>query len=197
MPFIETIPETEAAGPLAALYASDREESGHVRNLTTALSLAPDVVAAWQALNAAIKARMDLRRYELATLAAARRLRSSYCALAHGSVLLDNFVDAETLESIMADHHHAGLDEVDIAVMDLADKVVADASSVTQEDIDRLRALGLSDSDVFDVIAAAAARCFFSKLLDGIGAQPDAKYASLPDGVRAALTVGRPIAAGG
>jgi uncharacterized peroxidase-related enzyme len=195
MPFIETIPETDAAGPVAALYANDREESGHVRNLTTALSLAPEVVAAWQALNAAIKARMDLRRYELATLAAARRLRSSYCALAHGSVLLDNFVDAETLESIMADHHEAGLDEVDIAVMDLADKVVADASSVTQEDIDRLRALGLSDGDVLDVIAAAAARCFFSKLLDGIGAQPDEKYTSLPDGVRKALTVGRPIAA--
>ena len=26
---------------------------------------------------------MDLRRYELATLAAARQLRSSYCCLAH------------------------------------------------------------------------------------------------------------------
>ena len=28
---------------------------------------------------------MDLRRYELATLAAARRLRSSYCSLAAGA----------------------------------------------------------------------------------------------------------------
>jgi hypothetical protein len=32
---------------------------------------------------------MDLRRYELATLAAARRLRSSYCCLAHGRVLAE------------------------------------------------------------------------------------------------------------
>lgn len=37
----------------------------------------PDVYAAWQQLNAAIKANMDLRRYELVTLAAARRLRST------------------------------------------------------------------------------------------------------------------------
>jgi hypothetical protein len=34
---------------------------------------------------------MDLRRYELATVAAAKRLRSSYYALAHGSVLAEQF----------------------------------------------------------------------------------------------------------
>jgi hypothetical protein len=34
---------------------------------------------------------MDLRRYELATSAAARRLRSTYCVMAHGSVPLDQF----------------------------------------------------------------------------------------------------------
>ena len=43
-----------------------------------------EVYDAWVQLNGAIKAGMDLRRYELATLAAARRLRSSYCCLAHG-----------------------------------------------------------------------------------------------------------------
>ena len=51
----------------------------------------PDVYAAWGGLLGAIKANMDLRRYELATLAAARRLRSSYCSLAHGKVLIEQF----------------------------------------------------------------------------------------------------------
>ena len=89
----------------------------------------------------------------------------------------------------------AGLDEVDVAVMEFADKVAHDAGSVTQADVDRLRALGLSDADVFDVIAAAAARCFFSTALDALGAQPDARYAdTLDPPLRDALTVGRPIA---
>jgi alkylhydroperoxidase family enzyme len=44
----------------------------------------PDVYRAWEQLNGAIKVGMDRRRYELATLAAARRMRSSYCSLAHG-----------------------------------------------------------------------------------------------------------------
>lgn len=195
MTFIETIPADAASGDVAREYANDQETFGYVRNLTAAFSVAPEVLVAWQQLNAAIKGRMDLRRYELATIAAARRLRSSYCALAHGSVLLEQFVDGETLQAIMSDHRDAGLEPVDIAVMDLADKVAADATSVTEADIDRLRSHGLSDSDIFDVVSAAAARCFFSKTLDGLGVQPDAQYSDLQPELRGALTVGRQITA--
>ena len=78
--------------------------------------------------------------------------------------------------------------------MDLAEKVAADATSVTEADLDRLRALDLSDTEIFDVVLAAAARAFFSKALDGVGAQADHRYADLEPGLRDALTVGRPIA---
>jgi uncharacterized peroxidase-related enzyme len=170
------------------------EDAADAPNYARVFSHRPGVSAAWQELNGSIKANMDLRRYELATLAAARRLRSSYCALAHGSVLMDDYVGSEELLSIASDHHAAGLDEVDVAVMDLAEKIVDDATSVTQKDIDRLRALGLGDADIFDVVAAAAARCFFSKTLDALGAQPDSHYSELAPALREVLVVGRPIA---
>ena len=194
MTYIETVPESEATGAVAEMYETDRQVFGMLPNLTRAFSLRPDVYAAWRALNGSVKAKMDLRRYELATVAAARRLRSSYCALAHGSILLDRFLGPDDLRAVVADHHAAGLDAVDVAVMDLADKVADDATSVTQEDIDALRALGLSDADIADVVLAAAMRCFFSKVLDGLGAEPDARYAEMDAGVRDALTVGRAIA---
>ena len=60
-------------------------------NYERAFEQRPAVYAAWRQLNGAIKAGMDPRRYELATLAAARRLRSSYCCLAHGAVLAEQF----------------------------------------------------------------------------------------------------------
>ena len=41
-------------------------------NFERAFTPRPDVYRAWQQLNGAIKAEMDPRRYELATLAAAR-----------------------------------------------------------------------------------------------------------------------------
>jgi uncharacterized peroxidase-related enzyme len=194
MAYISTIPEEAASGEVAALYQADREAVGFVRNLTKAFSLAPEVCAVWVQLNTAIKARMDLRRYELATIAAARRIRSSYCMLAHGSVLLDQYLDSETLQAVVADHRAGALEPVDVAVMDLADKVADDATCVSEADIDRLRSFGLADSDIVDVVLAAAARCFFSKTLDGLGVEADAPYRQLEPALLGALTVGRPVA---
>lgn len=196
MTLIETIPETQATGAVAEMYAGDREVFGHLPNFTEAFSLRPGVYAAWRQLNGAIKANMDLRRYELATLAAARRLRSSYCMLAHGSVLMDKFLEPDAVRALAEDHRSADLEPADVAVMDLADKVATDATSVTQDDLDRLRTHGLTDSEILDVVLAAAARCFFSKALDAVGAEPDARYSELEPALRDTLTVGRPIARG-
>jgi uncharacterized peroxidase-related enzyme len=161
-------------------------------NFEKAFAERPEVFAAWQQLNGAIKAGMDLRRYELATLAAARRLRSSYCCLAHGSVLIERF--DEPVREIALDHRTAGLDEVDVAVMDLAERVVDDAASIGDEDLQRLRDLGLSEVEIMDVVLAAAARCFFSKTLDALGVRPDASYRDLDPELLDVLVVGRPIA---
>ena len=194
MTFIETVAEDRAGGATAHMYAADEDAFGHLPNFTRAFSHRPAVYAAWRQLNGAIKSGMDLRRYELATIAAARQLRSSYCVLAHGSVLIDQFLDAESVKAVVSNHRHAGLSEVDVAVMDLAEKVADDATSIQQTDIERLRSLGLADEEIVDIVLAAAARCFFSKTLDSLGVEPDAKYNDLEPGVRDVLTVGRGIA---
>src|SRR6516164_9408535 len=87
----------------------------------------PEVYAAWGTLRDAIVDGMDFRRYELATFAAARRLRSSYCCLAHGTVLIERF--DEPVLAIARDFRDAGLDEADVAVMEFAEKIVDDAGS--------------------------------------------------------------------
>ena len=161
-------------------------------NFERAFAERPGVYAAWVELNGAIKAGMDLRRYELVTLAAARRLRSSYCCLAHGKILRERF--GEPVLEIALDHRAAGLEEVDVAVMDMAERVVDDATSISETDLQRLRDLGLSDTDIMDVILAASARCFFSKTLDALGVRPDASYGELEPQLREALVVGRQIA---
>jgi alkylhydroperoxidase family enzyme len=78
-------------------------------NYERAFAGRPEVYAAWGALNGAVKAGMDLRRYELATLAAAQRLRSSYCSLAHGKVLREQF--GEPVLEIARNRRAAWLDD--------------------------------------------------------------------------------------
>jgi alkylhydroperoxidase family enzyme len=161
-------------------------------NYERAFAGRPEVYAAWGQLNGAIKAGMDLRRYELATFAAAQRLHSSYCSLAHGTVLHERF--GEPVADIARDRRAAGLDAVDLAVMDLAERVVDDATSIGEEGLQPLRDLGLSDAEIMDVVLAATARCFFSKTLDALGVRPDASYGEMEPELRAALVVGLPIA---
>src|SRR5437762_1546475 len=136
---VRTIPQEARA------HAVSRGLAPGMTNHARAFAERPEVYAAWQQLNGAIKDGMDLRRYELATLAAARRLRSSYCCLAHGTVLQERF--GEPVLEIARDHRNAGLSDVDVAVMDLAERVVDDATSIADADLERLRQLGLSETD--------------------------------------------------
>jgi uncharacterized peroxidase-related enzyme len=194
MAFIGLLTE-ENARDAADLLEADRAQRGYLPNYARGFAHRPAVYRAWKGLLGAVTANMDERRYELATLAAARRLRSSYCTLAHGKVLVDRFLTEADVEALARARPVEALDDLDRAVMELADKVAADATSVTQHDVDRLRAHGLSDAEIADVVLAAAIRCFYSKTLDGLGVEPDAAFQELPVSLRDALTVGRPIEA--
>lgn len=158
-------------------------------NYERAFEPRPAVYAGWVQLLTAIKQTMDERRYELVTLAAAQRLGSSYCSLAHARVLDEKL--GEPVLQILRDRSGT-LSETDVAVLELAEQVVDDATA-TDPHRARLRELGLTDEEIMDVVLAASARCFFSKALDGLGVLPDAAYADVEPELRELLVVGRPI----
>ena len=195
MAFIEPILEEDAEGATAELYAADLDEDGYVANSTKAFGHRPAVFAAWRQLGTTIGGSMDRRRYELATVAAARVLRSSYCSLAHGKVLAEQFLGAERTIALATGAVNA-LDPLDAEIVRFATLVTREPASVTAQDVERLRALGLSDEEVLDVVLAVAARCFFSTVLEALGVQADPAYRALDPELRAALTVGRPIQEG-
>jgi AhpD family alkylhydroperoxidase len=160
-------------------------------NYERAFAQRPEAYAAWVGLNTTIKAGMDARRYELVSIATARVLRSSYCALAHASVALDRSL-ATTDELLDL----TSLPSADQAIVAFAEQIARDATSIDAAAVEALRGHGLSEQDITDVILATTARCFFAKTLDAAGAQADARYAALePAALRESLTVGRPIAA--
>ena len=193
MSFLETVPVSEATGEVRAMYERSQAQPGYVPNYAKAFSHRPEVWAAWGALLTSIRRHLDPRRYELVTVAAARALECSYCALAHGKILRERFYTAGELTAIV-DGRASALVPADAALMAFAERVARNASQVTAADVQALRDHGLSDAEIFDVAAAVAARCFFSKLLDALGAEPDAAYATLEDELRQRLEVGRGIA---
>jgi uncharacterized peroxidase-related enzyme len=192
--FIETAPESAASGDLADYYAQQRGLWGFLPDYAGAFSPAPDVAAAWNALIATVRGRMDRRRFEIVTIAAARALRSTYCTAAHSKFLRDVCGDESSLDAIDADPTGVGLSSPDREIYAFAAKVAADAASVSQADVDGLLAVGLSDTDVAEVVYAVAARAFFTTVLDGLGAQLDAATAgAFPPELLAGMVVGRPV----
>ncbi|HEY7007409.1 MAG TPA: peroxidase-related enzyme [Jatrophihabitantaceae bacterium] len=193
--FITAVPEDGADGALAEYYARQRKAWGFLPNYAGAFSTRPDVAQAWDLLNNTVRGGMDRRRFEIATIAAARALRSTYCATAHSKFLRDICGDEATLHALAEDASGATLAAEDRAVYRFAAKVATDAASVEQSDVDELRAVGLSDADIADVVFAAAARSFFTRVLDALGTQLDAQTAdTFPPDLLESMIVGRPVA---
>jgi uncharacterized peroxidase-related enzyme len=193
--FIDTVAEDAATGALAEYYRQQRAAWGFLPNYAGAFSTRPDVAQAWNTMNATIRDGMDRRRFELATIAAARALHSTYCTAAHSKFMRDVCGDEATLRLIAQDATGAALSPPDRAVYQFATKVAADAASIAQPDVDQLRALGLSDADIADVVFAVSARSFFTRVLDALGAQLDAATAdTFSPALRDSMVVGRPIA---
>lgn len=78
MTFIQTVPAEQATDKLQELYNDDLKSMGYIANYTKAMSLRPQVIAAWRNLIGSIRSNMRLRRYELVTFATASALRCTY-----------------------------------------------------------------------------------------------------------------------
>lgn len=94
---------------------------------------------------------------------------------------------------VVKDFRAAGLPAAEVAIMAFTHMITQHAYKVTPRDIEGLRSYGLFDEEILDIAAAAAARNFFSRLLDAIGAEPDPAYQELDPAMRETLTVGRPL----
>ena len=94
-------------------------------------------------------------------------------------MLRKNSFSIEQLRALTADYHNAGLEPTEVVMMDYAQKVALHAYEVTAADIGALREHGFGDAEILDITLAAAARCFFSKTMDAVGAKPDTHYDDL------------------
>lgn len=192
MSYINTVPLDEAEGAVREMYERQQGAWGYVPNYAKSFSHRPEVMARWGRLLAEIRRPLDDRRFELVTTAVALELKHTPCALAHGSSL-SPFFSNDDIKAIARQEPVESLTDAEHEMMRFARKLAADAAAITAEDVDKLKQQGLDDADVLDVALAAAARCFFTKVLDAVGSLPDAGFKAIDADIRDALTVGKPI----
>jgi uncharacterized peroxidase-related enzyme len=193
MAFIETISASWATGETFAMYDRQQKHYGYVPSYATVFSHRPEVMRRWAELLSALKRPMEKRRFELATFAAARALRSTLCTLAHGKALLQ-FFSKDDVVALGRGELPASLTAAEAGLMRFAHAVARDASAITAEDVVELKGYGFSDAEVFDIAAVAAGRAFFTKIIESLGVAADAPLEEMDEELRDALTVGRPVA---
>jgi len=196
MAFIETLPAAAAKGEVLAMYQRQENEWGYVPDYAKVFCHRPEVMERWGRLLAAVKRPVDARRRELVTFAVAFELRHSSCSLAHGHQLA-KMIGKEAVLAIAQGRDRDVLSEAECAMLRFARRIAADASAITAGEVAALKQVhGFGDDEIFDIAAVAASRCFFSKLLDALGSEPDSPFTQLDEDLRRELTVGRPISDG-
>lgn len=176
-----------------ALFRDDLETYGYVMNLTRAWAWLPEGLEhVFAGMDAAAGAGgLSVRDKGVLVTATAQSLGDGYCALAWGSRL------AATSDPATAVEMAAGGDPPALTVRETvlagwARLLVTDPNSTTEDDVQRLRAVGLTDQEIFAVTVYVALRIAFSTVNDAIGAVPDAELvAKAPNGLVDAIEFGR------
>ena len=192
MAFIESIPDSEINADVQAMYARQQSFWGFVPNYAKVFSHRPEIMGLWAQLQAGIKRNMDKRRFELITFAASQALRSTLCSLAHGKALTAWLSD-EDVVAIARGEVPASLTAAEAAMLDFSRKVARDATSMTAGDVEKLRRHQFSEAEIFDITAAAAARAFWTKVVESLGVEAEPTLREINGELKQALVVGRPI----
>jgi uncharacterized peroxidase-related enzyme len=191
--FLQTPPSTAAA---EALYARDIAEDGYVANFIRLWAWRPHVFDGFYKLRMSLNEATALSSRERAVLvcATAASLGDSYCALAWGANLAAES-DGATAAAVIQLKDVPALTQREQALAAWARRVVREPNAIPAAEVERLRAVGLSDQDIFDATVFIAFRLAFSTVNDALGAQPDPQMAEeAPAEVRGAVSFGRNVA---
>jgi uncharacterized peroxidase-related enzyme len=99
-----------------------------------------------------------------------------YCLTSHGFALRALLKDPVRADRIVLDYRRAGLSEKHMAMLDFAVKLTLDPVTVSEEDIEDLRAVGFSDEDVWDIAEVTAMFNYTNRLSSATGMMPNREY---------------------
>jgi uncharacterized peroxidase-related enzyme len=191
--YLRTIPENEASGQIAEIYAKQIAQAGFVMDALKCFTARPDLLPIYVDFSDRIRANFSLgmRAWRLITFIAAKQVPSTYCSHVYAKQLIADLGSREAVLAVQRDFRTAGLSAQDVAMLAYADKIAHDASTINAADIEALRATGFTDPQICDIALCASFRCFVSRFFDAMGAGTEEAFLDSDPEFRAAMTVGR------
>jgi uncharacterized peroxidase-related enzyme len=96
-----------------------------------------------------------------------------YCVGMNTGILLQYGVLPDAIAEIKADPSKAPLEENELAMLLFVLKVIKDSNSITQEDVNKLKALGWTDADILDATYHATSQVGADKIFNAFKIAPE------------------------
>ena len=156
------ISDAEAGAEAAALFTAIRGKVGMVPNLYRVAANQPTALEGLLGLTETLgKGRFDARLREAIALAVAGANACDYCASAHAAISQGLKVDPDVINAHLAGRSP---DPQVNAVLTLALAIVKTAGQLSDDDLERARAAGLSDGDIVETVGHVVANIFTNYL---------------------------------
>jgi uncharacterized peroxidase-related enzyme len=175
--------EHELPADLQGLFRAAHERIGFVPNVFRTYAYRPERLSAWFAhfrlLHEPTPGLSEAER-EMIAVVVSMANGCLYCLVAHGAALREAWGDPVMADRITLDWRRAdGLSERQRAICAFAERLTLRPVEATEDDLEGLRAQGLSDEDAWDVVEIAAMYNFTNRLALATGQIPNPEYHAL------------------
>lgn len=162
-----------------AMFAQVEQKLGFVPNVFLAFAWKEERFKRWYAhFDHLMQPSPGLSKAEREMISVAVSMQNQclYCLTAHGFAVRALLKDPVLGDRVTLDYRRAGLPERQVAMLDFAVKLTKEPSSVSEADVDHLRALGIAGEDIWDIAEVASMFNFTNRMMSATGVVPNPEY---------------------
>jgi uncharacterized peroxidase-related enzyme len=156
-----------------------QEKSGFVPNVFLAFARRPDEFRAFFAFHDALMERsegLSKAEREMIVVATSATNRCLYCVVAHGAILRIRAKNPLIADQLATNPTKADLTDRERAIIEFALRVAGDSASISDDEIDAMRAKGFTDDEIWDIGAITALFALSNRYANFSGMRPNDEF---------------------
>ena len=174
------VPElSDLPDDIRTMIETVQEKSGFVPNVFLALAHRPDEFRAFFAAHDALMDKtegLSKAEREMIVVATSARNQCLYCVVAHGAILRIRAKNPLIADQLATNPNKADLSDRERHIVEFALKVCDDSASVSDADLDDMRAKGFDDDEIWDIGAITAFFAMSNRLANLTSMRPNDEF---------------------
>ncbi len=174
-PALETLPDA-----MKKLLRYTQDNMGFVHNFYRAFSVSPAHALGFAAYFGALfdekKSELSARERELIIVVVSAENRCEFCLVSHAAALREITGDPTFVETVSINYRRADLTDRERLLADFAVRVTRESYALDKNDLDPLRALGLTDAGIMEVVEIIATFNYTNRLANTLGFKPNDEF---------------------